>query len=334
MMTISQIYNLAIKKGVDADPRPNRLVNHILQRDREKFARLTDEEKKFFDLEELTNPYSDTRILFGDPATKVNRIMVGIDIEAEELLIAKELSKIDKIDLVISHHPMGKALAGLNEVMRLQADLLSQYGVPINIAEGLLEKRMGEVHRSLSPRNHAKTVDAAKLLNQPLMCIHTPADNMVFNFLKKEIGRTDKFETVGELIKHLKSIPEYEQAIREKSGPAIVAGSAYRRPGKIALAAMTGGTEGAKEIYEKMSQAGIGTIIAMHMQEEHKIEAERFHLNVVVAGHMASDSLGLNLLLDELEKKGIEIIPCSGFIRVSRVKKAKIARPKKKKSRR
>ena len=38
---------------------------------------------------------------------------------------------------------------------------------------------------------------------------------------------------------------------------------------------------------------------------------------------MSSDSIGMNLFLDELEKKGIEIIPVSGLIRVSRAKKAK-----------
>ncbi len=59
----------------------------------------------------------------------------------------------------------------------------------------------------------------------------------------------------------------------------------------------------------------------MHISEEHKKEAEDAHLNVVIAGHISSDSLGMNLFLDELEKKGIEIIPCSGLIRVSRVQK-------------
>jgi len=29
--------------------------------------------------------------------------------------------------------------------------------------------------------------------------------------------------------------------------------------------------------------------------------------------------LGMNIFLDELEKKGIEIVPCSGLIRVSRI---------------
>jgi len=39
---------------------------------------------------------------------------------------------------------------------------------------------------------------------------------------------------------------------------------------------------------------------------------------VVIAGHISSDSLGVNQFLDELEKRSIEIIPCSGLIRVSR----------------
>jgi hypothetical protein len=59
----------------------------------------------------------------------------------------------------------------------------------------------------------------------------------------------------------------------------------------------------------------------MHMKEESKKEAETANINVVVAGHMSSDSLGMNLFLDELEKRGIEIVPCSGLIRVSRLEK-------------
>jgi len=35
---------------------------------------------------------------------------------------------------------------------------------------------------------------------------------------------------------------------------------------------------------------------------------------------MAADSIGANLFLDKLEKRGIEVIPCSGLIRVRRKK--------------
>ena len=81
---------------------------------------------------------------------------------------------------------------------------------------------------------------------------------------------------------------------------------------------MTGGTGGSEEAFAKLSMAGVGTLICMHVGEVHRKEAEKYHINVVIAGHMSSDSLGLNLLLDELETLGIEIIPCSGYIRYRR----------------
>jgi hypothetical protein len=59
----------------------------------------------------------------------------------------------------------------------------------------------------------------------------------------------------------------------------------------------------------------------MHIKEEHIKEAKKHHINCIVAGHMASDSIGMNLVLDGLEARGIDIVPCSGLIRVSRNKK-------------
>ena len=59
----------------------------------------------------------------------------------------------------------------------------------------------------------------------------------------------------------------------------------------------------------------------MHLSEEGRKQAEKYHVNVVIAGHISSDSLGMNLFLDELQKKGIEIVPCSGLIRYSRIKR-------------
>ena len=57
----------------------------------------------------------------------------------------------------------------------------------------------------------------------------------------------------------------------------------------------------------------------MHISEDIKKEAEKHNISVVIAGHIASDNIGLNLLLDKIEKKGkLEIIPCSGFRRIRR----------------
>lgn len=314
-MTVQEIYKLAVQKGVEADFRSEEQLARILRRRREKYEKMTEAQKMEFDEESLWNPYSDTRILHIASEKPVKKVLVGIDIEPAELLLAKE---IGDIDLVISHHPMGKALAALHEVMELQCDVLNQYGVPINIAEGLMRERISEVARGINSRNHQRTVDAARILKLNLMCLHTVADNLAAQFLRALIER-ENLEYVGDLMNLLRGIPEYQQAMKHAAGPRIFVGSEENRCGKIALTEITGGTEGSPKLYERIAHAGIGTVVGMHVSEEHKKEAEAAHLNVVIAGHMSSDSIGMNLLLDELEKRGIEIVPCSGFIRVSRV---------------
>ncbi len=318
LMNVQQIYKLAIALGRTADFRSKNELNKTLARRKEKFEKLPSEEKRFYDEDQLINPYSDTRVLY-DSGKPVKKILAGIDAEVGEMLLADRLGDID---LVIGHHPEGKALAKLDDVMHLQADVLAQYGVPINVAESLLRTRISEVTRGLSPSNHERAVQTAKLLNISLMCTHTIADNMAAHFLHETIEAAAP-EYVGDLMKVLKNIPEYQEAMSVGSGPLLFAGSDDRKCGKIALTEITGGTEGSAEIYERLAHAGIGTIVAMHMSEKHKDAAQKAHINAIVAGHMSSDSIGMNLFLDELEKSGIEIIPCSGLFRISRVKKTK-----------
>jgi len=322
-MTTQQIYDLAVKLGIANDLRGVAKVKRNLERTKKKYEELSGKEKARFDREKLTNPFSDTRV-FIEPKGEVKKVMAGIDIQPAEILIAKQLG----VDLVIAHHPVGSALADLGDVMHLQAEVLAGYGVPINIAESLTKERISEVARGISPINHYRTVDAAKLLGMGLMCVHTPADNMVASFLDKHLKKA-KPELVGEVIEALEQIPEYDKAITQKAGPKIFVGSKDNFVGKLVLTEITGGTEGAVGIYEKMANAGIGTIVGMHMDEERKKEAQKYHVNVVIAGHMSSDSLGMNLFLDELEKRGIQVIPISGLIRVSRNKKPKFKAKKK-----
>lgn len=322
-MTIHDIYRLAIELGIRNDFRSKTEIQKHLRRIKEKYEKLSKDEKALFDTEKLTNPFTDSRIHFDSGVKSIKRVMAGIDIDSAELMIATHLNEANpkkKINLVIAHHPVGKGLADLTGVMHLQADVLAQYGVPINIAESLMKVRIDEVTRGVNPANHYKTVDAAINLNLSLMNVHTPADNMIAKFVEAKIKK-DKPEYVGDILKSLLEIPEYKEAAKRGAGPSLFSGSPDSRVGKIALTEITGGTEGSAKIYEKMAQAGIGTVIAMHQSEEHKKEAEKAHINVVIAGHISSDSIGMNLFLDELERRGIEIVPCSGLTRYSRVRK-------------
>lgn len=316
-MKLKDIYNLFIKMGKENDPRPMNEIERVLFQTQKEFDKLPDDEKIYFDQDRLFNPYNDTRILFGDQDAEVHSILVGIDMETAEILLADRLKeKGQRIDLVLTHHPEGKALAGLFRVMHMQEDILAHTGMSINVAEGILASRISEVERGLMPLNHNRAIDAAKLFDIPFMCCHTPADNMVNTYLTRMYDNKIP-ETVGDVVKLLLEIPEYQQANKIGAGPKIVSGSKEKRAGKI-LVDMTGGTGGSEDAYAKLAIAGVGTIVCMHIGEKHRKEAEKNHINVVIAGHMASDSLGMNFILDALAEKGIEIISCSGLIRVKR----------------
>ncbi len=318
-MNIKQIFDLAIKMGIDSDLRGKTAVFKMLKRKKEQYEKLNKEQKEESDLEALTNPYLDSRIHFDSGKNPIKKIMAGIDMDGNEILLA---DKLGGIDLVLSHHPRGKALADISEVMHLQAEVYAKYGIPINVAEAIQKTRIEEVARGTNPVNHYRSVDIARLLKISYMNVHTSCDNLVANFLNKKITAA-KPEYVGDILKLLKEVPEYKEAIKLGAGPRLFAGHPENHCGKVAVTEITGGTEPSAKIYEKLSQAGVGTIIGMHQSEEHKKEAEAAHINVIIAGHMSSDSIGMNLFLDELEKRGIEIIPCSGLIRVKRFKSKK-----------
>ncbi|MBI5682404.1 MAG: NGG1p interacting factor NIF3 [Deltaproteobacteria bacterium] len=315
-MKIGEIYERAVKRGIELDPRGKEEVLKELENAKKEFEELKESKRKYFDMERLTNPYADTRILYGGTDRDVKTAFVGIDMEVGEVLLADRLrGKGMAIDLIIAHHPEGRAMAALYEVMGMQTGILLKYGVPINVAEDLMEERIKEVERRMMPVNHTRAVDSARLLDIPLMCIHTPTDNAVTSFLQK-IFDEKKPERVSDIMDILYDIPEYEKARGEKTGPKIFIGSEKRKAGKV-FVDMTGGTGGSKNIFEKLSIAGVGTIIGMHIGEDHKKEAEKHHVNVVIAGHISSDTLGINLLFDDI-LGDIEVIGTSGFTRIKR----------------
>ncbi|MFH0855221.1 MAG: NGG1p interacting factor NIF3 [Candidatus Omnitrophota bacterium] len=289
-MKLSRFYELVVENGLKCDPRADKAA---------------------------VKSYPDSALLYGDPDTQVRKILIGVDMEVGELLLADRIRQKEGLDLVISHHPEGKAYALLHEVMRLQVDLLTQAGVCGVVAKKLLDERMNEVARRILPQNHSRSVDAARLLNMPYMCMHTPADNQVYRFLEK-LMRSRKPRAVKDIVRILLEVPEYRQAEMNECGPRIILGSPNRPAGKIFFE-MTGGTEGPKEAFAQLYKAGVRTLISMHLSEEHLKKAKEASLSVVIAGHISSDVLGLNLLLDRIEKEErLEVIGCSGFKRVRR----------------
>ncbi|MFH1258491.1 MAG: NGG1p interacting factor NIF3 [Elusimicrobiota bacterium] len=318
-MNLNDLYLAAVNQGIEKDPRGREFIELELAREKANYEKLSEEEKKSYDPERLKHPYRDTRILHTTGKEEIKSILIGVDIEAPELLLADNLrQKGRRIDAVVAHHPEGRAYAHFFEVMHMQAEIMNKFGVPINIAEGILDKRIKEVSRRVSPQNHNRAVDTARLLDVPYLCLHTPADNQVTTYLQSSF-EAKKPRFLDDVVKILNEIPEYAKAMNETRGPQIVAGSKEKQAGRV-FVDMTGGTEGSTEALEKLAYSGVGTIVGMHMSDEHLKNAEKFHINVVIAGHISSDNLGLNLLFDAVENKFglLEYIPCSGFYRIRR----------------
>ncbi len=319
-MKLDKFYKKAISIGIENDLRDKKEIDKLMEMEKQKFEKLCDEDKEFYDKDRLFNPFSDTRILYGDGDTEIKKVIVGIDMEIGEILLTQRLNtdRNENIDCIISHHPEGFALAQLYDVMRLQSDLLSLYGITISVAEQLMEKRISEVERGILPVNHNRAVDAARILNIPMVCVHTPADNCVTNYLKN-LFEKEKPYNLKELLGLLKKMPEYKKSSVLQAPPKIINGSENNKCGKIYVD-MTGGTGGSEDIFDKIANSGISTLVGMHIGEKHLKKAKEANLNIVIAGHISSDTLGLNLLFDEIEKKDrLEFIGISGFERFRRI---------------
>ena len=319
-MKIYDAYRLAIETGIKHDRRPREEIDRVLAEAKKTYDALPEDRREFFDQERLWNPYSDCRFSWGEDIAKENdavRLMWGIDITPAEILMADRLrEKGQRIDAVVAHHPLGRSRNIFPEVMWMQTDIFSGYGVPINVTEALMKPRMDDVLRGVMGDNFNRSAEAAELFNIPLFNVHAAADNMVQEYIEDHLWAAEP-RTVGDVIDILMKEPEFRDFAKLNDPPRPLVGSRDSRCGKV-IAKMTGGTSAPDGMYAELAKAGVGTIVCMHMPESGVKACRENHINVVISGHMASDSLGVNLICDEWEKHGIEVVGFSGFHRYSR----------------
>lgn len=244
---------------------------------------------------------------------EVRRVYVGIDIDVGELLLARTLG----VDGVIAHHPVGsRARLGLPAVIERHEAQMRAEGIPAGVAHEMMLARKRPVARALHTTNYDRVVDAARQLQIPLMNIHLAADIIGRQFLMDFVGRVvdGQATTVGSLIEELKTLPEMEASLVQ---PELWLGKAENPVGRW-IVQMAAGTNGGAPIYRTYYEHGINTILAMHIDDRDLRELEQLQLpraNLVITGHMPSDSIGMNRVIDALEQRGIEVIAGSGVIR-------------------
>lgn len=244
----------------------------------------------------------------------IQRVLAGIDMGTAELMLAKQMG----YDCVARHHNLVPKLGRLGElVAEDHFKTMVANGVPVNVAQKLMEKRKREVEIMFHGNNHSSASQCAKLLGMPFVGLHTPADLLgerVVEAKLKEVYATKAAPTVGDLMDAIMTIREYSDA-PDGQRPSIWVGSRESYAGK-AVVEFAGGLAAELDECKANIDAGVGTFVCMHMSAPIvKALQEDNRCNVIACGHMASDSIGMNRILDEWERiGGIETTRIGGIV--------------------
>lgn len=307
-MTIYDIFKRAVDLGVKNDFRSRAAVlsyywqEIIKGRKGEKFV----------------NPYADTGIVWvNDIKNKITTVVAGIDLDLSEILAVRGKYKKENT-LFIIHHPQGRPDATFHHILKIQLGNLESQGININGLEKHFDQLVKEMSNEILGSNPNRLPETLCLLGCSCLAVHTPIDNMAARYLEKLIFNSG-VETLEDCLDFLLSVPEYRLlSMQYDLNPKIFSGQNKNKLGKVILTEFTGGEEGPIEVLRSMKRSGVDTLIVMHMSAKAIKEARKLKLNVICAGDIGSDSMGLNLFCDIMEKEGVKIVPVGGFLRRER----------------
>lgn len=232
----------------------------------------------------------------------IRRVLFCIDAGPAELLLAKQLG----YDVVIAHHPAGgSAILGFPMVFMRHVQQMVDAGVPLEKAEMAVKRKFEQLSVEAHARNYAHAVDFARLLKIPFMNIHMPLDEIGRKRMVEQINKKVREDsTVGDVVSALMELPEFRNSLTKVS---VCLGKVENKAGKVVVshaAATNGGYEIAKTYFEH----SVNTLIYIHISPSdlEKLKAEGKG-NLIVTGHIASDSLGINPFIHELERRGLSV---------------------------
>ncbi len=264
------------------------------------------------DLVGLETMPEDSGIVY-DNEKEVKRVLAGIDMDTTMLMLAKQLG----FDCVAQHHPNGIIHPDGTELFcRDHLKKLMECGVPINEAQRLAYDGKTKRNHTKHSRNRTQMRDVAKLLDISDVAYHTPADMLAERTVQAKMDALSERNprcTVQDVIDELLTIREYSEALEDQK-PEVWVGSKDSFAGRIYVEMYGVGAPTLDE-YIACSNAGVGTFICMHATPE-VVDGMKKHnkSNIIVAGHMASDSLGFNKILEAWEAKGVEVVRISGIV--------------------
>jgi hypothetical protein len=185
-------------------------------------------------------------------------------------------------------------------------DYMVENGIPKNAAEDAVRALKQRTQMKSHANIYRQTVDTAKALQIALVNIHQPCDEFMRRIIMTKIKSIKCTGRVSNLLKVVQEIPEFRNAVTR---PLVALGSMRNNVGRMALV-LAAGTNGGYRIAKLYYENDITTVIYLHIDpgEAARLKSEKVKGNLVLLGHLAGDSIGLNALADKLEQRGIQTI--------------------------
>jgi len=234
----------------------------------------------------------------------IRKVLFSIDAAVPELLLAKEL----RFDAVISHHPQGgSAMISFHKVFERHVEQMVDAGVPRKEAEHAVRKKKASLEIEMHSRNYDHSVSVARLLKMPYMSIHSPLDELGRQRMTTQIGSATAKKSrarVGDVVASLRRLPEFRKAQTEIK---VCLGKVSNIAGKVVVS-HAAGTNGGYEVARAYFRYGVETLIYIHISSADldRLRAEGVG-NLIVTGHIASDSVGINPFIAALEERGVSV---------------------------
>jgi imidazolonepropionase-like amidohydrolase len=145
------------------------------------------------------------------------------------------------------------------------------------------------------------------------MNIHLPCDEIGRRILQQLADCLAPSGTVADLVNAYRALPEMTAS---SEGVELVCGSPAAQLGTTVVV-HAAGTNGGYPVANALFEGGIGTVVYIHLSDRQRIRLmEENKGNLILTGHYASDSLGINPLIDALEDAGVKVDCCNKMIRV------------------
>ena len=237
----------------------------------------------------------------------IRRVLVGLDVGPPELLIARQLA----FDAVIAHHPVRRR--GFWRVFERHREFMRQAGVPERVIAAALDNRVVGMRLSDHNANDDHVPSVARLLGMPFLNVHLPLDEYTRRTVIRTVESCQQSTpnaTAGQVAAAIGDLPSFQ---RSPIQPIVVHGSPEAPAGRV-IVAIAAGTNGGFAVAEAYLSHGADTVIYMHVQPEdlERLRREDVRGNLIITGHAPADSIGIDAYVQELRRRGLEVVTFSG----------------------